>query len=140
MQTNNDITGLKHAQQDLAAREAHLRSILETVPEAMVVIDEHGIVTSFSLAAERLFGYAEAEVRGRNVSMLMPSPDREQHDGYIARYLRTGERRIIGYGRVVTGRRESGLIEILDGLSPGDQVLTDAQKGRAGPVSVTDGK
>lgn len=87
---------------------ALLRSILETVPDAMVVIDPRGIVQSFSTAAERLFGYAADEVRGRNVSMLMPSPYREQHDNYLARYLRTGERRIIGIGRVVVGQRKDG--------------------------------
>ena len=108
LQTNNDITDLRDAQTDLAAREAHLRSILDTVPEAMVVIDEAGTITSFSAAAERLFGYREDEVRGLNVRILMPSPDREAHDGYLARYLTTGERRIIGYGRVVTGLKKDG--------------------------------
>jgi two-component system, LuxR family, sensor kinase FixL len=87
---------------------ALLRSILDTVPDAMVVIDPQGIVQSFSTAAERLFGYTAADVYGRNVSMLMPSPYRDQHDGYLARYLRTGERRIIGIGRVVVGQRKDG--------------------------------
>jgi two-component system sensor kinase FixL len=94
--------------EDLRAREAHLRSILETVPEAMIVIDERGIMHSFSAAAERLFGYPAAEAVGRNVSMLMPSPYREAHDSYLERYQRTGERRIIGIGRVVVGRRKDG--------------------------------
>ncbi len=106
IQTNNDITDMKRAQNNLAEREAHLRSILDTVPEAMVVIDEAGVITSFSAAAERLFGYSSAEVCGQNVKMLMPLPDRDAHDGYISRYLTTGERRIIGYGRVVTGQRK----------------------------------
>lgn len=87
---------------------ALLTSILDTVPDAMVVIDQAGLVLSFSRAAERLFRYAAVEVVGRNVSMLMPSPYREQHDGYLQRYLRTGERRIIGIGRVVVGRRKDG--------------------------------
>jgi len=90
------------------AREAHVQSILETIPEGMVVIDERGIVRSFSAAAERLFGYSPAEVAGQNVKMLMPSPYREEHDGYIGRYLRTGERRIIGIGRIVVGQRKDG--------------------------------
>jgi two-component system sensor kinase FixL len=93
---------------DLRAREAHLQSILNTVPDAMVVIDEHGIMRSFSAAAERLFGYEAAEVIGQNVKMLMPSPYRESHDGYLARYLTTGERRIIGIGRLVVGERKGG--------------------------------
>jgi two-component system, LuxR family, sensor kinase FixL len=90
------------------AREAHLASILDTVPDAMIVIDERGIVQSFSSAAERLFGYTAAEVIGKNIKMLMPSPYREDHDGYIERYLRTGERRIIGIGRLVIGERKDG--------------------------------
>jgi len=93
---------------DVLAREAHLRSILDTVPDAMIVIDEQGIMHSFSSAAERQFGYSAAEVLGKNVKMLMPSPYRENHDGYIERYLRTGERRIIGIGRLVVGERKDG--------------------------------
>ncbi|HET7680967.1 MAG TPA: PAS domain S-box protein [Xanthobacteraceae bacterium] len=94
--------------EDLRAREAHLKSILDTVPDAMIVIDDRGSVQSFSVAAERLFGYKADEVIGRNIKMLMPSPYREQHDGYLARYLKTGERRIIGIGRVVVGERKGG--------------------------------
>src|SRR5215510_7882315 len=90
------------------AREAHLQSILDTVPDAMIVIDERGDIRSFSSAAERLFGYTPAEVLGTNVKRLMPSPYRESHDGYIDRYLKTGERRIIGIGRVVVGERKDG--------------------------------
>lgn len=90
------------------AREAHVQSILDTIPDAMIVIDEHGIIQSFSAAAERLFGYTVAEVLGQNVKMIMPSPYRERHDGYLEHYLRTGERRIIGIGRVVLGERRDG--------------------------------
>ena len=110
LQINSDITELKRAQAELTAREAHLRSILDTVPEAMIVIDKAGIVTSFSAAAAQLFGYDAAEVIGRNVKMLMPAPYREEHDGYIRRYLETGEARIIGYGRVVKGRTKDGAV------------------------------
>ena len=74
----------------------------------MIVIDERGIIQSFSSAAERLFGYSAAEVIGKNVKMMMPMPYRGNHDGYIDHYLRTGERRIIGIGRVVVGERRSG--------------------------------
>ena len=93
---------------DALAREAHLQSILDTVPEAMIVIDERGFIQSFSSAAERLFGCQAAEVIGRNVSILMPTPYRENHDGYLLRYMTTGERRIIGIGRVVVGQRKDG--------------------------------
>lgn len=96
------------ANRDLAAREAHLRSIIETMPDAMVVIDEAGLIQSFGPAAERLFGWSEAEVAGKNVRMLMPQPHRDAHDGYLRRYLTTGERRIIGIGRVVVGARRDG--------------------------------
>jgi len=108
MVINNDITDLRHAEQDLFAREAHLKSILETVPDAMIVIDEQGAMQSFSAAAERLFGFTGDEVIGRNIKMLMPEPYRESHDGYLERYHRTGERRIIGIGRVVVGERKDG--------------------------------
>lgn len=92
----------------LRAREAHLSSILATVPDAMVVIDERGEMHSFSHAAERLFGWSAAEAIGQNVKILMPSPYREAHDAYLARYMATGERRIIGIGRVVVGERRDG--------------------------------
>ena len=100
--------GLQRTRRDAAAREAHLQSILDTVPEAMIVIDERGTMQSFSAAAERLFGYSAAEVIGQNIKMMMPSPYRESHDAYLERYLRTGERRIIGIGRVVVGERKDG--------------------------------
>ncbi len=103
-----DISPMKQAQSELAAREAHLQAILDTVPDAMIVIDAQGLITSFSAAAERLFGYASAEAVGQNVKILMPSPYREQHDSYIERYRQTGERRIIGIGRVVVGQRKDG--------------------------------
>ncbi|MEJ2376115.1 MAG: PAS domain S-box protein [Pseudolabrys sp.] len=93
---------------DTLQRQAHLQSILDTVPEAMIVIDERGIMQSFSSAAERLFGHGAAETIGQNVKILMPSPYRESHDDYLQRYLTTGERRIIGIGRVVVGQRKNG--------------------------------
>ena len=103
-----DITAARRAQAALQEREAHLQSVLATVPDAMVVIDTRGVMQSFSATAERLFGYTAEDVIGRNVSMLMPDPFRTQHDGYIARYLATGEKRIIGIGRLVVGQRRDG--------------------------------
>jgi two-component system, LuxR family, sensor kinase FixL len=95
-----------HAQ--VFAREAHLRSILETIPDAMIVIDERGSILSFSTAAEEMFGYSESELLRENISTLMPSPDREQHDSYLDHYLKTGERKIIGIGRITTARHRNG--------------------------------
>jgi len=89
-------------------RGAHLQSILDTVPDAMIVIDERGIIHSFSVAAERLFGWKSDEVIGRNISEMMPEPYRSAHDNYIKRYLATGEARIVGIGRVVVGERKDG--------------------------------
>ena len=104
--------------------ETHLRSILDTVPDAMVIIDEKGHILSFSAAAERMFGYSEAELLGENVSVLMPSPDREQHDSYLERYAQTGERRIIGIGRLTTARRRDGSTFPID-LSIGEARFPD---------------
>jgi two-component system, LuxR family, sensor kinase FixL len=103
-----DIGEEKQLEQTLRTRESHLRSILDTVPDAMIVIDSHGIIQLFSSAAERLFGYSEDEAIGMNVKELMPEPDRGRHDGYIARYRSSGERHIIGIGRIVTGKRRDG--------------------------------
>lgn len=103
-----DVTAAKRAMVALEEREAHLQSVLDTVPDAMIVIDAEGVMQSFSATAERLFGYTADEAIGRNVSMLMPSPYKEQHDSYLDRYRKTGERRIIGIGRVVVGQRKDG--------------------------------
>jgi two-component system sensor kinase FixL len=89
-------------------REARLRSILETAPDAIIVIDERGTMESYSAAAERLFGFTAEEAIGQNVKMLMPAPYRDRHDGYLEHYLDTGERKIIGIGRVVVGQRKDG--------------------------------
>ena len=89
-------------------REERLRSITQTAPDAIVIIDERGIIDTVNPAAERLFGYSGAELVGRNVKILMPSPQREAHDSHLARYRETGEKRVIGIGRVVVGRRKDG--------------------------------
>ena len=100
--------GAEFKQMALQAAEARLRSVLETVPDAMIIIDERGRIESLSRTAETLFGYAMAEAAGRNVSILMPEPNRSLHDGYLERYLKTGEKHIIGIGRVVVGQRKDG--------------------------------
>jgi two-component system, LuxR family, sensor kinase FixL len=103
-----DIDEQKRVEGSLRERDEHLRSILETAPDGMVVIAESGIMQSFSRAAERMFGYSQSEAIGKNVSLLMGEPDRTLHDDYLARYLGTGEQRIIGIGRIVTGQRKNG--------------------------------
>ncbi|MDW9687318.1 sensor histidine kinase FixL [Sinorhizobium meliloti] len=90
------------------ARDAHLRSILDTVPDATVVSATDGTIVSFNAAAVRQFGYAEEEVIGQNLRILMPEPYRHEHDGYLQRYMATGEKRIIGIDRVVSGQRKDG--------------------------------
>lgn len=103
-----DVDAQKRVEETLRERDEHLRSILETAPDGMIVIDQAGLIQSFSRAAESMFGYAQDEAIGRNIRILMPEPDRGRHDGYISRYLRTGERRIIGIGRIVTAIRKDG--------------------------------
>jgi two-component system sensor kinase FixL len=126
----------------LRQREAHLQSILDTVPDAMVVIDEKGIMQSFSAAAGRLFGWTAAEAIGRNVDMLMPAPFREAHDGYLLRYMTTGERRIIGIGRIVVGQRRDGSTFPME-LSVGEGRLADSRvftgQGRSSGHSAPEG-
>jgi two-component system sensor kinase FixL len=114
------INGVVVSARDVSSRESNLRSITEgasllsailaSVPDAMIFIDEHGLVTSFSSAAQSLFGYSESDVLGKNVRMLMPEPHCGAHDGYLQRYLQTEEKRIIGIGRVVQGVRKNGSV------------------------------
>ena len=103
-----DITARKQAEQALRESQGRIQAILDTAVDAIITIDEHGIVENANPAVERLFGYSPAELIGRNVSMLMPSPHREQHDEYLARYLRTGEGRVIGIGRELEALRRDG--------------------------------
>jgi two-component system sensor kinase FixL len=104
----HDLSTRVNLEDRLRASEARWRSILESAVDAIVVIDARGCIEWFNPAAERMFGYAEADMIGKNVNILMPSPYHEEHDGYMAHYLATGEKRIIGIGRQVTGRRRDG--------------------------------
>jgi two-component system sensor kinase FixL len=105
-------------------RTAQLQSIISTVPDAIITIDRLGIIESFSPAAERLFGFGAEEVVGQNVKLLMPPYYRERHDGYLERYHETGERRIIGIGRVVVGQRKDGNTFPME-LSVGESFVND---------------
>jgi PAS domain S-box-containing protein len=104
------ILGLwrKRVETTLQEDGVRLRAVIETAVDGIITIDEHGTVESFNAAAEQLFGYPAAEVIGHNVCLLMPAPYREEHDGYIARYCTTGEKKIIGIGREVVGQRKDG--------------------------------
>jgi two-component system, LuxR family, sensor kinase FixL len=118
--------------------ESRLAALLDAAVDAIILIDQQGRITRFNLAAERMFGYAQDEVLGRNVSVLMPDPYRSQHDSYIARYARTGERRIIGIGREVTAQRNDGSTFPID-LSVGEfrttgELLPGGQHGFVGII------
>jgi len=104
----HDLTERVQLEEQLRTSEARWRSIVESAVDAIVVIEALGRIEAFNPAAERLFGYGEHEVTGRNVSMLMPSPYHEEHDAYLARYLETGVQKIVGIGREVTGLRRDG--------------------------------
>ena len=110
LEFDSDITETRKAQSMLKEREARLRSILETAPDALITIDENGVIQSFSSAAEKLFGYSSGEVNGRNVKLLIPEPHHESRDGHLTRYLQTGEKSIVGVSRQVKARHKDGSI------------------------------
>ena len=122
--TLRDIAEQQAVEAELRTSAERLRSIIETVPDAIIVIDGEGHIESFSPSAERLFGWSEAEVIGHNIKMLMPPPYRDQHDGHMGRYRRTGERRIIGIGRIVVGLRRDGSTFPME-LVVGEMQLSD---------------
>jgi two-component system, LuxR family, sensor kinase FixL len=108
MATIHDISSRKQAEDALLESEARMRAIVDTAVDAIITIDEKGVMESVNPRAEHLFGYTSAEMIGKNVSMLMPAPYRDMHDGYLARYRQTGEKKIIGIGREVVGLRKDG--------------------------------
>lgn len=105
---HRDISERKGIERALRASEDRLRAILNAAVDAIVTVDHRGIIVGINAATERMFGYTQDELVGQNVKMLMPPPFRDQHDGYIARYLQTGEAHIIGIGRDVVGLRKDG--------------------------------
>ncbi|MGZ8298978.1 MAG: CheR family methyltransferase [Rhodoplanes sp.] len=109
-----DVTQRKHIENALRASEARLSTIVETAVDAIVVINEQGIVQSFNPSAERIFGYRGEEVIGKNVGILMPEPLQSGHDANIASYLATGVGKVINTGREVEGRRKDGAVIALD--------------------------
>jgi len=92
----------------LLVSEERWRSVIDSAVDGIVVIDSHGMIEVFNRSAERMFGYIAAEIVGKSINLLMPAPYKDEHDGYIASYLRTGKKKIIGIGREVVGRRRDG--------------------------------
>jgi PAS domain S-box-containing protein len=123
----HDLSERVALEQRLRASEARWRSIIQSAVDGIVVIDAGGRIEAFNPGAERLFGYAEREILGENVNLLMPSPYREEHDGYISRYLATGRAKIIGTGREVMGLRRDGTTFPLH-LSVGEITLAGERK------------
>jgi len=123
----HDLSARVELEDRLRASEARWRSIVESAVDGIVVIDSRGCIEAFNPAAERLFGYSEGELRGKNVNILMPSPYHEEHDGYMARYLTTGAAKIIGIGREVSGQRRDGTVFPLH-LSVGELSVNGERK------------
>ena len=92
----------------MAHAEAHVRSVVNNVIDGIITINERGMILTMNPAAERIFGYKAEEVMGQNVKVLTPEPYRSEHDRYLSNYLRTGQAKIIGIGREVTGKRKDG--------------------------------
>ncbi|PQO25647.1 hypothetical protein C5Y96_22770 [Blastopirellula marina] len=105
---HRDITDKKRSARQLNERELFLRAILQTATDAIVTIDQGGIITGVNPATSRMFGYTEDELLGANVTILMPEPFREEHNDYLSRYLQSGEARVIGIGREIVARRKDG--------------------------------
>jgi PAS domain S-box-containing protein len=105
---SRDVTDRMAAENQLRTSEAKLKAILETAADAIITIDTHGRIQSYNPAAEEMFGYSVQEVLQENISMLMPSPYSEYSDSYLANYMRTGEKKVIGIGREVIGLRKDG--------------------------------
>jgi two-component system sensor kinase FixL len=97
---------MKKATKDISI--GPLDALMDAAADAIIIIDEEGLIQRFNAAAENMFGYTESEVQGRNVSLLMPEPNRSRHDGYLKRYADTGEAAVIGKGREETGLRSNG--------------------------------
>lgn len=138
-----EVAVRKDVEQRLLERDAQIQGILSTAADGIITIDEQGRIETFNLAAQQIFGYTFEEVGGGNVSRLMPSPDREQHDGYLHQYLDTGKKKILGKRREVLGLRKDGTTFPMDlGVSEVRlgthrvftgiiRDLTDAKKGEA---------
>lgn len=109
-----DLSERRQFEQQLLDANNRLAAVVETAADGIVTIDDAGRIESANRAVSAIFGYTKDELLGQNVNMLMPQPHRGEHDGYLKRYQRTGEARIIGIGREVFGRRKDGTTFPLD--------------------------
>ena len=114
----------QRTERELRDTKDQLRAILETAVDSIITIDERGVIRSVNPATTRMFGYSTKQMVGQNINMLMPSPYREEHDGYIARYVKTGKKRIIGIGREVQGQRQDGT------TFPVDLAVSEVEPGK----------
>jgi PAS domain S-box-containing protein len=113
----------KRSENDIAVLNQRFRAVLDTAADGIITIDERGIIRTINAAAERIFGYAAAEIIAENVGVLMPEPYKREHGSYLSNYLRTGERKIIGIGREVQCRRKDGTI------FPADLAVSETRLG-----------
>ncbi|MGE3851556.1 MAG: PAS domain S-box protein [Planctomycetota bacterium] len=135
-----DVTELRTAETERRRSSEHLRAILDTAIDGIISIDGRGTIQSFNRAAERMFGYSADEVIGQNVRMLMPEPYHSEHDSYLHRYQRTGEKRIIGTGREVEGKRKDGTTFPMD-LAVGEDTSRTGERHFVGIIrDITDRK
>lgn len=123
----HDLSARVELETRLRSSEERWRAIVESAVDAIIVIDSRGRIEAFNPASERLFGYSAREAVGQNVSLLMPSPHREEHDAYLERYQREGGARVIGIGREVSGRHRDGSMIPLH-LSVGEMVVAGERK------------
>lgn len=122
----NNMTELEQAREALHESEELQRGILNTAVNAIITISERGIIQSVNPATLRMFGYTKDELIGQNISILMPGPYREHHDGYLSHYRETGEKKIIGIGREVVAMRKDGSVFPVD-LSVGEVLLSSGR-------------
>ncbi|MDH5649066.1 MAG: PAS domain S-box protein [Gammaproteobacteria bacterium] len=109
-----DITAAKEAESNLQESEIRQRTVLSSMVDGLITIDDHAVIESINEAGEKMFGYTAGELIGRNVSILMPEPHRSRHDGYLKNYLASGQARIIGIGREVEGCKKDGSVFPID--------------------------
>lgn len=121
------VTQLKNTRDELERSQKELQAVILTAADGIIVINEHGEIVTFNPAAEGIFGYAKAEILGKNINLLMPEPEHSQHQGYLKKYLKTGVKNLIGSGgREVTGLRKDGCTFPMD-LTVNNMTLHDGQ-------------